>query len=101
MDINSQFETPLFKWNNKEQRYSKDTKRMKALILDSEYKDLWPKTDPSTRFPQGSYSLKVDSFEKFFSYSHDFPRNHEFAQYLRYLKTLRSWPPLFISCHWF
>ena len=89
-DINSQFEIPLFKWNNKEQRFSKDTKRMKVIISESEYKDLWPKTAPSKRFPEGSYSLKVDSFEKFFSYRHDFPEGNEFAQYLRYLKTLRS-----------
>ena len=90
MDINSQFETPLFKWNNRDQRYSKDTKRMKTLIYNSRYYTLWPKTEPSTRFPKGSISLKIEAFEKFFSYSHDYPRNCPFAQYMRYLKTLRS-----------
>ena len=89
-DINSQFDLPLFKWNNKDQRYSKDTKRMKVIISESKYKDIWAKTKPSTRFPEGSYSLKVDSFEKFFSYRHDFPKGDPFAQYMRYLKTTRS-----------
>lgn len=89
-DINSQFEEPLFKWNNRDQRYQRDTKRMKAIIEDSEYKETWTKTAPSTRFPEGSYSLSIDVFEKFFSWRHDFPRGNAFAQYMRYLKTQRS-----------
>jgi len=89
-DINSQFEEPLFNWNNRDQRYSKDTKRMKAIIEESEFKDIWTKTPPSERFPEGSYSLSIDVFEKFFSWRHDFPRNNPFAQYMRYLKTQRS-----------
>lgn len=89
-DINSQFETPLFKWNNRDQRYQRDTKNMKAIIEESEFKDIWTKTAPSTRFPDGSYSLSIDVFEKFFSWRHDFPRENPFAQYMRYLKTQRS-----------
>lgn len=91
-DINSQFdyEDDLFKWNNKDQRYSKNTKLMKEIIEKSEYKDVWNKTKPSARFPDGSYSLSIDVFEKLFSWRHDFPRNNPFSQYMRYLKTQRS-----------
>lgn len=89
-DINSQFEYDLFKWNNKEQRFGKDTKMMKKVIAESEYSNKWIKTAPSTRFPKGSYSLALDAFEKHFSYSHTYPENNPFAQYMRYLKTTRS-----------
>lgn len=89
-DINSQFETSLFNWNNRNQRYSRDTKRLKVIIAESEFKDVWPKTKPSSRFPEGSYTLSIDAFEKLFSWRHDFPRSNPFAQYMRYLKTQRS-----------
>lgn len=91
-DINGQFDfdEPLFKWNNRDQRYSKNTKLMKTIIEESEYKDVWTKTPPSTRFPDGSYSLSIDVFEKMFSWRHDFPRGNPFSQYMRYLKTQRS-----------
>ena len=89
-DINSQFDYDLFNWNNKEQRYSKSTKTMKKVISESEYKDKWLKTTPSARHPKGDYSLGLDAFEKHFSYSHTYPENNPFAQYMRYLKTTRS-----------
>jgi len=83
-DINSQFEYDLFKWNNKNQIYSKNTLMMKKIIEESEYRDIWDKTE------LGNYSLRVESFEKHFNYSHKFPRDCPFIQYLRYLKTYRS-----------
>jgi len=83
-DINSQFEYDLFSWNNREQRYSKQTKVMKSLILESEYKDNWIMTD------SGQYSLKLEAFEKHFNARHSFKRECPFSQYLRYLKTQRS-----------
>jgi len=89
-DINDQFDFEVFKWNNRDQRYSKNTIAMKAEIKKSEYKDVWKMTEPSTRHPKGDYSLALDAFEKQFSYRHDFPRGNVFAQYMRYLKTQRS-----------
>lgn len=89
-DINSQFEEPFFIWNKREGRYSFSTKKVKEWISKSEYKDKWLRTDPTTTKPNGDYSLKLEAWEKHFSYSHDYPRNFLPAQVLRYLKTRRS-----------
>lgn len=83
-EINSQFDKPLFKWNNKEQRYSKQIKQWKKVISESEYASKWTKT------AKGDFSCSLDAFEKHFSYRHDFPEGNFFAQIMRYLKTQRS-----------
>lgn len=89
-DINSQFEDPFFYWNKREDRYSFSTVKVKKWISESEYKDKWMRTEPTSTKPNGDYSLKLDAWEKHFSYSHDYPRDFLPAQVLRYLKTRRS-----------
>lgn len=89
-DINSQFETPFFKWNNREQRYSMVLKPIKEWIKNSEYAKTWDKTEPSKTKPRGDYSLKLESWEKFFSFRHTYPRENLPAQVLRFLKTRQS-----------
>jgi hypothetical protein len=83
-DINSQFDEDLFKWNNKDQRYSKKIKYWKEIIAKSEYADKWMRTYT------GDFSCSLDAFEKLFSYRHNFPEGNFFAQVMRYLKTQRS-----------
>lgn len=80
-DILYQFPDMLvFKWNKKENRYSLNTKVVKKWISESPYKDRWDLT------PNKDYSLKLESWEKHFSFRHDFPRNNFAAQFLRYKK---------------
>ena len=84
-DINAQFpEMEVFYWNKKENRYSLNTKAVKAWIDKSIYKNLWDKT------PTESYSLSLDSWERHFSFRHDFPRDNFPAQFLRYKKVEKS-----------
>lgn len=84
-DINAQFpDMEIFKWNKKENRYSMNTKAAKTWILESKYKDLWDKT------PTESYSLKLEAWERHFSFRHDFPRDNFPAQFLRYKKVEKS-----------
>lgn len=85
-DINSQFEEGKkpFRWNNKEQRYSKQIKLWKQWIGESDYADTWMRTKKE------AYSTSIDAFEKQFSWRHEYPRGNFFAQVMRYLKTQRS-----------
>lgn len=84
-DINNQFpEMELFKWQKKLNRYSLNTKAVKAWVEKSEYANKWLRTTT------GSYSIGLDGFEKHFHYRHDFPRNNFPAQFLRYLKFNQS-----------
>ncbi len=84
-DINSQFpDTPPFRWNKKENRYSTHQKVIKDWIGSSDYCTTWERTKTN------DYSLSLDAFEKFFSWRHDFPRNNFPAQFLRWLKTNQS-----------
>lgn len=83
-DINSQFSEDLFRWNNKDQRYSKKIKEWKDIIKKSEYAPKWLKTD------KGDFSCSLDAFENHFSFRHDFPKGNFFAQVMRYLKIQRS-----------
>lgn len=91
-DINGQFDEDLrfFKWNKKEGRYSFTQKPLKDWIESSEYKDRWMRTKPSKTKPNGDYSLKLDAWERFFSYRHEYPEGDLPAQVLRFLKTRRS-----------
>lgn len=87
-DINSQFpKTPLFKWNWKEQRFSKDLSVLHAYVakfLHANPGASWLKTD------KGQNSLKLEAFEQHFSFGHSYPRGHMFAQYIRFLKLSKS-----------
>ena len=84
-DINSQFpDMELFKWQKKLNRYSLNTKAVKAWVEESEYANKWVRTATN------SYSIGLDGFEKHFHYRHDFPRDNFPAQFLRYLKFNQS-----------
>lgn len=84
-DINDQFpDMEVFRWNKKDNRYSLNTKAVKAWIEESEYADIW------TRTKGKDYSLSLDAFEKHFHFRHNFPRGNFPAQFLRYLKLGQS-----------
>ena len=77
-DINDQFPTiKPFKFNKSSSKYSMDTKAVRKWIETSGHKG-WEKTDT------GMYSLALDSFKKFYNYSHDYPRDNFGAQMVRY-----------------
>ena len=77
-DINDQFPTiKPFKFNKSSAKYSMDTKAVRKWIETSGHKG-WEKTET------GMYSLALDSFKKFYNYSHDYPRDNFGAQMVRY-----------------
>lgn len=81
-DINSQFpDREIFYWNKTFKRNSLNTKTLKKWIEDeSGYASRWTKT------ANKDYSLSLDSWERFYSFRHDFPRHNLPAQMLRYKK---------------
>jgi hypothetical protein len=87
-DINSQFINMVpFKFDHTKDRFSQNQKLIRTWIKNSELGEIWPKTDPSKLYPHGQYKIDKKTFEKFFNFSHDFPRGNFGAQVLRYLKT--------------
>jgi hypothetical protein len=77
-DINAQFPEILpFKFNKSSAKYSMDTKAVRAWIETSGHKG-WEKTET------GLLSLALDSFKKFYPYSHDYPAGNFGAQMVRY-----------------
>ena len=90
-DINSQFPSIApFKWDKKDLKYKMDTKAVMRWVEQSPYAAIWEKTET------GRYSLALDSWKKFFNYSHDYPRDNFGAQILRYLnlsQQLRGFTP--------
>lgn len=84
-DINSQFPGKyFFKWNKLTNKYSWDQKKTKEWIEENFKDKNWEKTDT------GQYSLSLDAFTEFFSYTHDYPRGNFGAQIVRYLKLKQS-----------
>jgi len=79
-DINSQFPSVKpFKWDKKDLKYKTDTKALMAWIETCPHAKKWEKTET------GRLSLAVDSWKKFYNYSHDYPRGNFGAQMLRYM----------------
>jgi hypothetical protein len=77
-DINAQFpEIKPFKFNKSNAKYSMDTKAVRSWIESSGHKG-WDKTET------GKLSLALDSFKRFYNYSHDYPRDNFGAQMVRY-----------------
>lgn len=81
-----------FKYKPKTGLYSWDQKATRAWIseLDETIESNWVITDPSDRFPDGQYSLSVDSFTKFYDFRHNYPEESLGAQFVRYLKTKQN-----------
>jgi len=78
LDINGQFPHIMpFKFNKKTSKFSLDTKAVREWISNSGHKG-WGKTET------GLFSLSLDAFKKFYSYSHDYPRDNFGAQMVRY-----------------
>lgn len=79
-DINQQFpEVKPFKWDKKDLKYKTDTKAIMAWIEQCPHAKKWEKTET------GRLSLAMDSWKKFYNYSHDYPVGNFGAQMLRYM----------------
>ena len=78
-DINDQFpNNKPFRWNKKDRRFSINTLVMKKWIEDNH--ETWEVTE------NNNLSLSLDSWTKYYSYGHDYPRGNFPAQIIRYLK---------------
>lgn len=79
-DINAQFpDVKPFKWDKKDLKYKTDTKAIMAWIEKCPHHKKWETTET------GRLSLAMDSWKKFYNYSHDYPVGNFGAQMLRYM----------------
>lgn len=79
-DINDQFpDVKPFKWDKKSLKYKMDTKAVKKWIESCPHFAKWERTETK------QLSLALDSWKKFYNYSHDYPVGNFGAQMLRYL----------------
>lgn len=79
-DINDQFpDVKPFKWDKKSLKYKMDTKAVKKWIEYCPHFAKWERTETK------QLSLALDSWKKFYNYSHDYPVGNFGAQMLRYL----------------
>lgn len=87
-DIQSQFDWEVFAWDKKDEKYKAKQKNIRQWVLDycskHDIKD-WPRTEKTKQVCIG-----LDDFSKYFSFSHDYPRENLPAQYMRYLKLNQS-----------
>jgi len=84
-EINSLFpQLKPFKWNTLNQKFRWDQKLTRDWISKNHEVERWMKTD------KGELSLSLEAFEKFYSYSHDYPKDILGAQFVRYLKLKQS-----------
>jgi hypothetical protein len=72
--------TGLFKWNQRETREWIKT-------LQPDIANNWDKTKPSSKHPNGQYSLSLESFQKYFHDRHSYSQENLGSQIVRYLKT--------------
>jgi len=81
-DINEQFpDSPPFYWNKKADRYSLNTKSVKSWVAEeSGLADKWMKTQ------KDAISLKLEAFERHYTFRHNYPKGDFAAQFLRYLR---------------
>lgn len=87
-DIQSQFDWDIFKWDKKDEKYKTCQKNIRLWVDEYCRKHditTWPRTDKTD---QPKIGLKEVS--KFFSFSHEYPRNNFPAQLIRYLKLNQS-----------
>jgi DNA polymerase-1 len=84
-DINAQFPDILpFRYNKNSQKFSWNQIATKLWISKNCDVEKWIKTD------KGSLSLSLEAFQRFFNYTHDYPRGNFGAQMVRYLKLKQS-----------
>lgn len=83
-DINRQFpDNPPFKFIKRECRFSLTQKTVQDWIAKT-HGDDWEKTET------GKLSLSLESFEKKYKFSHEYPEGNLGAQMVRYLKLKQS-----------
>ena len=84
--INKQFPeiTPFERKSKKDLRFAQKEKKLFSWIETLPFKKNWPKT------AGGKYSLALDSYTKFFDFSHNYPDDNFGAQMVRLLKTKQS-----------
>lgn len=79
-DINAQFpDVKPFKWDKKDLKFKMDTKAVRKWIESCPHFNKWEKTET------GQLSLALDSWKKFYNYSHDYPVGNFGAQMLRHI----------------
>jgi len=89
IDINSQFpEMGVFIRKPATRRFSKKEKPQREWIKTTPYADKWDMTKGGKGPPQ--YSLSLDAYQKFYNFTHDYPRDNFGAQMVRFLKTKQS-----------
>jgi hypothetical protein len=76
-DINSQFDSPLFRWQRKTERYKLETKVIQEHVKINFEKD-WPKT------PSGKYKTDEKTINKFCDDKYDYKRGNVLSQFKRY-----------------
>jgi len=90
IDINSQFpEEKIFVRKPATRRFSKKEQPQRDWILTTPYADKWDMTKGG-KFGKKQLSLSLDAYQKFYNFTHDYPRNNLGAQMVRFLKTKQS-----------
>lgn len=73
-----------FKWDLKENKFKWNQKATREWIKEN-YPS-WVRTEESDRNPEGQISLALESWERFFPFRHEYPKDNFGGQMLRYLK---------------
>jgi hypothetical protein len=76
-DINSQFDSPLFRWQRKTNRYKLETKVIQEYIEKNHAKD-WPKT------PSGRFKTNEETIGKFCDHKYSYEKGNVLSQFKRY-----------------
>jgi len=87
-EINKLFPN-TFKYKLREDVFSMNQKDLRKWIIGQKF-SYWPMTKPSKTYPKGQISLKLEAWEKKFSFRHTFPNDSLGAQVVRYLKLKQS-----------
>lgn len=83
--INELFpEVNPFRWDKRAGEFKWNQNKTREWIKSCPYADNWDLTDT------GQISLSLDSFTKFYSFSHDYPTDNFGAQMVRFLKLKQS-----------
>ena len=94
LDINSQFDEDLQPFR-KDMKGKKGNKKWTGKLIKTEsvQRDWIDKCDYASKWPlteTGRYSLKLEAWEKFYSYRGEYPRGNFAAQIVRFLKFKKS-----------
>lgn len=88
-DINSQFpDNPPFRFDKSKSKYVMNTKMLRHWISAQKFAK-WELTEGGVKGKK-EFSLKLEAWEEYFPFRHDFPRENLGAQMVRYLKLKQS-----------